>query len=425
LVGERIRQARLARGLTQEQLARGLATKGFVSQVEHNRATPSLPKLRLMAERLGRPLSHFLQDAPTADFDYLRKAADLAIRANEPARALALTEEAAAAAKTANDRCVVGRLRGRALYGLRRLPEALAVLQMAAATAPVDDPELRAAIYAEIGLVLGDQEQVSAAVEANLRALRWLDECRHADLELRARVLTNLAGNCRRLGQTDQAVAYLKQALEAATGAESLLRIANAHMALGITARETGDWRQAIEHCDRALELHRRLGQEHTANQVLNNLGDAYFAAGRIAEARACQARCLERARDLEDFLAVGAATGELARYALAEGDLQAAIEFARESQRASEQAGDHLHQARALAFEGCAAELQGRRRVANRLFRRAFRLLVEREAAGELASVCAQYSEILRRRGQDRRALDFMEMAYQKGFERLPTLIR
>jgi hypothetical protein len=42
-----MREARLAKGFTQEELVRGLATKGLVSQVEHNRTTPSLPLLRL------------------------------------------------------------------------------------------------------------------------------------------------------------------------------------------------------------------------------------------------------------------------------------------------------------------------------------------------------------------------------------------
>jgi tetratricopeptide (TPR) repeat protein len=377
-----------------------------------------------MAERLGRPLSYFVQEAPALDLSYLRKAAELAIRAQEPERALALTEEAQTGAQTANERSDVGRLAGRALYALGRLPEALAVLQAAAAAAPPDDPELNAAVYAEIGLVLGDQEQFNAAVEANLRALRWLDNCKHADLELRARVLTNLAGNCRSLGQATQAVKYLDEALDVATGAESLLRMANAHMALGVMARELGDCGRAIEHCDRALELHRRLGQDRIANQILNNLGDAHYAAGRPKEARDYQTRCLERARELKDHLAIGVAAGELARYALADGAARAAIAFARESQAAAELAGDHLHQARSLAFEGCAAEKQGRRTIANRCFRRAFQLLVEREAVAKLAEVCAMYSDLLRRRGQSQKALDFMQMAYARNFERLPALI-
>src|SRR5207245_10424890 len=92
-VGERLRQARLARGLTQEQLARGVATKGFISQVECNRATPSLAKLRLIAERLGLPLGHFTGDHSPLELTYLRQGAELPVKAKEPAHAPAALDE--------------------------------------------------------------------------------------------------------------------------------------------------------------------------------------------------------------------------------------------------------------------------------------------------------------------------------------------
>src|ERR1700730_1490296 len=93
-VGDRLRYARTARGLTQAQLARGVATKGLISQIECNRTTPSLSRLRLLADRLGLPVSYFLEQAPADEQSYLPKAADLAIRAGEPDRALALIDEA-------------------------------------------------------------------------------------------------------------------------------------------------------------------------------------------------------------------------------------------------------------------------------------------------------------------------------------------
>src|SRR3989442_7414771 len=84
-VGERLREARLARGLTQEQLARGLATKGFISQVERNRAMPSLPKLRVIAERLGQPLSYFVTGPPPQASTPLGQSSRPAGRAQHPA----------------------------------------------------------------------------------------------------------------------------------------------------------------------------------------------------------------------------------------------------------------------------------------------------------------------------------------------------
>ena len=71
-VGDRLREARLSRGLTQTELAQGVATKGFISQVERNRATPSLHKLRVMAERLGLPVSHFTGETSPQELTYLR-----------------------------------------------------------------------------------------------------------------------------------------------------------------------------------------------------------------------------------------------------------------------------------------------------------------------------------------------------------------
>jgi len=204
-VGERLREARLSRGLTQAQLARGLATKGFISQVERNHTTPSLAKLRLMADRLGLPLGHLTGDSSPLELTYLRKSAELAVKAQEPERAIALVEESLRLPTTANERADLLRIKGMALDALGRLAEAISAHQLAAATAPADDPELNATIYAEIGYLQQQQEQFNAAMEANLRALTWLDRSRHADPALKARVLNNVGRSSYALGQMDAA----------------------------------------------------------------------------------------------------------------------------------------------------------------------------------------------------------------------------
>jgi len=424
-VGERLREARLARQLTQEQLAKGLATKGFISQVERNRATPSLAKLRLLAERLGLPLGHFTGDPAPLEVTYLRKSAELAVKAKEPDRALALVDEAAALTLTANERADLLRIKGTALDEMHRLPEALVAHQNAAALAPVDDPELNGAIYCEIATVLNEQEQFNSAVEAGLRALQWLDRSKHADPGLRARILTNLGRSTYYLGQLDQAHAYMSRGLEAASDGESLHRIAGAHMSLGVTARARGNLDEAIEHCNRALEMWARLGQERSANRVLNNIGDVHFAAGRRRLAWDFQERCLVRSRELGDDFMIGCTALELARYALAEGELDLAVGFAQESQAAAQRDGDHMRQAVATAIEGAASDRLGRPAIAKRLFRTAMTMLLEREVAGKLAEVCAMYAELLQRRGEADRAFVFMRVAAERDFSKLPALMR
>lgn len=62
-IGERLRELRIQRGLTQEELAdRCELSKGFISQVERELASPSIATLKDMLECLGVTLQSFFSD---------------------------------------------------------------------------------------------------------------------------------------------------------------------------------------------------------------------------------------------------------------------------------------------------------------------------------------------------------------------------
>ncbi len=62
-IGHKIRQCRLARGLTQEQLADGNFSKSYISQLERGTVNPSLRALRLLADRLDVSCAWLLESA--------------------------------------------------------------------------------------------------------------------------------------------------------------------------------------------------------------------------------------------------------------------------------------------------------------------------------------------------------------------------
>lgn len=61
-LGEKIRQARLAAGLSQRQLAGEEITRNMLSLIENGAAKPSVKTLRYLARKLDKPLSYFLEE---------------------------------------------------------------------------------------------------------------------------------------------------------------------------------------------------------------------------------------------------------------------------------------------------------------------------------------------------------------------------
>ena len=61
-LGEKLRQARMDAGLSQRQLCGEVITRNMLSLIEHGSAKPSMETLKLLAARLGKPVSYFLDE---------------------------------------------------------------------------------------------------------------------------------------------------------------------------------------------------------------------------------------------------------------------------------------------------------------------------------------------------------------------------
>src|ERR687897_735849 len=84
-IGSRIRTARLAAGLTQQELAGDRYTKAYISALELGHAKPSMAALNYLAPRLGTSAAALLADV---DPIWDRVQADLSMASGDWATAL-------------------------------------------------------------------------------------------------------------------------------------------------------------------------------------------------------------------------------------------------------------------------------------------------------------------------------------------------
>jgi len=61
-LGLRLKQARQEAGLSQRQLCGDVITRNMLSQIENGSARPSMDTLRYLAQKLGKPVSFFLEE---------------------------------------------------------------------------------------------------------------------------------------------------------------------------------------------------------------------------------------------------------------------------------------------------------------------------------------------------------------------------
>ena len=73
-LGEKIRLARTAAGLSQRQLCGEEITRNMLSQIESGKARPSMTTLQYLAARLDKSVSYFLEDSASPSTTALEQA---------------------------------------------------------------------------------------------------------------------------------------------------------------------------------------------------------------------------------------------------------------------------------------------------------------------------------------------------------------
>ena len=420
-LGQRLKRARLAAGLTQEALGAPGLTKGFISLLEHDRAKPSVETLVRLAERLAQPVSAFLDGQDGVSGKVLevlasRGRGELARRQYEAARAVftELAELAEACRHGGMARQATVGL-GEAELGLRRLEEARRHLERALAAArEAEDAGVECRALHGLATVEHRGSHFPQAVRLYKEAVGVLPRLGGAEPVLAGEIHLYLGTVLGRMGHVDDAVAAYTEAQALFEGAAHPERVGEALMGLGNVLSTNGDLASALGLYERARALFEQYEDLQDVAYVRNSLGILMLQTGRAPEALEHFGVSLAIKQRLGDGVGECRTLTELARAYFVTGDRGRAAATAAQAIARSGAVGLPDEAARARMVVGVLAAEAGE------LGRGGEEMLLAAQqcrASGMMPELVTIYHELARlasRRGRYQEAVGFHEQAFE-----------
>ncbi len=417
-LGDRVRAARVALGLTQDELAKPDLSKSFISLLERDQARPSIVTLERIAQRLGKPVAFFLggdqedsqkiltildsrgraeldqqrYDNALAVFTEMRELAVahnddrmemcallglgealLALRQLDEARTY--LDDALGRAQQAKD----GLVECRALHGLATVeqrdanfPQAVSLFEAALAIMvklSIIEPMLHGEIFLHYGTTLHRMGRLEESSEAYTQAQRIFEEAlpgRVGEVLVSHSIALYLSGNfdgaLHRLGRLEQ---Y-----------KDLRTLSWAHNNLGMVLLGVGRSREALEHFSESLAIKQRLPDAVGECHTLTELARCHFACGHAERAREYGLQAIVRCTEVRVPDEEARAQIVLGRIAAASRDFRKAERYLLLATVNCERASMKLELLTAFRELVHVAFLQGRHKEAITYHERAFTVL-------------------------------------------------
>jgi tetratricopeptide (TPR) repeat protein len=356
-IGTRIRNARLAAGLTQQALAGDRYTKAYISALELGHAKPSMAALDYLAPRLGTRPDRLLSDDSE---HWTRLEADLHLAAGRFGEALEAFHSLAARETDPGRKGELLLGAGEAAVRLRRFEEAAIALTEARRLleAAGRRADVRRTIY-WLSAVHGvrDDSRVAADMLKQLLAEGPVEDD-DPGFEIRVRIA--IAQHEQADGQTDRARLYLEEA-QGRVGSLEPRRQAAYYDALARVRAAAGDHEAAVRAGMEAIGLLRSVGYEVHLGALENELAVVLIAMGSLQRAEELARESISILERLEAWEELAHAVDTLGMVMLARGDAAGALEQAGRALALEADAGDIGPQVGARITRARALEALGR----------------------------------------------------------------
>jgi tetratricopeptide (TPR) repeat protein len=420
-LGERLRQLRVAAGLTQSELAGERFSKEYVSQIERGKTRPTQGTIEWLADRLGVDAGFLASGVATDERTRLEGAlsrAEALYEAQEDEEAAAAFEPLAAAARATG----LPELQVRALVGSglakMRVGDHRAAVELLNDARAISEAESfsdveRADVLLRLGGCRYQLNSIQTALALFNEALGLAERSGLPCDALKANILSWRSRCWQRQRDFEAARDDVERAIELSRGVEDLRTIGAAYFQASLIADREGHWVLARNYAERAREAYGELADRVHVSQLTNNLGGLNFLLGNTDQAvellKESFAIALELGRDAD----AGRAVSSLAQVHLRTGKHDQAEEQARRALELLEGRVDYVDEiGSAQLVLGRALLEQGRLDEAETAFAAAEVCFGELGSGSHRAAAWVARGDLATRRGDHERAAELYRTA-------------
>jgi tetratricopeptide (TPR) repeat protein len=413
-LGERLRQLRVAGGMTQTELAGDRFSKEYVSQIERGKTKPTPETIRWLADRLGVD-ADYLANGVSADergrVDAALARTDALLEARRNDEALEELERIRAAVlATGLPELETRALSSEATVRIRRgeVREAIALLERARGLSEgsgFSDVE-RADVIFRLGVGRYKLNSIQTAIGLFDEALKLAERSEIRSDQLRSNILAWRSRCYRRRRDLEAAREDVERALELAESLNDKRTAADVYFQASIIADREGHWVLARSYAERAKAAYEELSDRSNLGRLLNNLGGLNFLLGHPEEAVELLKDAVRIALEVGDDVEAAYAVNGIAQVHLRTGDVARAEEHAK---HALELLGDRVDElgeiGNAQIVLGRALMEQGRLDEAEAALAAGERAYDQFSSGSHRASAWVAQGDLAARRGDDRTA--------------------
>jgi tetratricopeptide (TPR) repeat protein len=333
-LGQKIRDLRIRKGLTQQELGSGIVTISMISQIESDKAYPSHKVLQQIATRLETPIEYFVADMQTQiEQSSTYKLAKAYLASENYSLAIPLFRELINNPAPHLPVYEVQFDLADAFLASQDVERAVELFEQVLDTVVRKNDEVFALLCLnKLGEARYGQQNYPLALYHWHKAYETFSRVTEIDPFTRARIITNLGHAHFQMGEYQESIRFFREAFNLLRGSTNMRQLADVYLGLGNSYKNLREFERAIDYCHDALTIYESLQNIKQAIDVKVNYAIVEAEQSNIEQAIQMLHECLAEYRKHELTIESARIYGEIAKLYVRSGRLQEAEVFCRET---------------------------------------------------------------------------------------------